>query len=192
MVFESLKRLQNIMGDLDLERGFASRSTSVTAKISYSFFSLSSSPRFRSEYWFANNTNNNFEALFGSYNPKIKVYDNSNIRCLIVDSAKTVTSTIATIELGDIIRIYNASARIDLEIYLVGSRANGTFSPDSDWDYVIEGINNRKWKKIKNSLPGAKDKNNPKRNIDIIRTPIDKSRPYMYFSPTTNINDLKQ
>ena len=69
--------MQIIMEDIDIKRGFASRSTSVTAKISYSFFSLSSSsPRFRSEYWFANNTNNDFDALFSSYNPKIKVYDN--------------------------------------------------------------------------------------------------------------------
>ena len=64
--------------------------------------------------------------------------------------------------------IYNAANRIKCDIIVVGSRANGTAQFTSDWDYIIEGLNNRKWKKIKNSIPGAKDFDRPVRDIDKI------------------------
>ena len=54
----------------------------------------------------------------------------------------------------------------------------------SDWDYVIEGLNSRSWSKIKNSLPGAKSTiDNTLRNIDLIRTPLDKTKPYITVYP---------
>lgn len=87
-------------------------------------------------------------------------------------------------------RIYNAANRIKCDIIVVGSRANGTAQITSDWDYIIEGLNNRKWKKIKNSIPGAKDFDRPIRDIDIVHTPLDKSRPYIIVSPSLLLNKL--
>jgi len=66
------------------------------------------------------------------------------------------------------LRIENAATRIGKPITVVGSRAKGTAGAFSDWDYVIEGLNNKSWKQIKNSLPGSKSiLDNTPRNIDI-------------------------
>ena len=89
-----------------------------------------------------------------------------------------------------IIRIYNAASRIKCNIIVIGSHANGTATLTSDWDYIIEGLNNKKWKKIKNSIPGAKDSDRPNRNIDIVRLPLDRSRPYIIISPSLLLNKL--
>ncbi len=90
----------------------------------------------------------------------------------------------------EIIRIYNAASRIKCNIIVIGSHANGTATLTSDWDYIIEGLNNKKWKKIKNSIPGAKDFDSPIRNIDIVRLPLDKSRPYIIIPPSLLLNKL--
>jgi hypothetical protein len=98
-----------------------------------------------------------------------------------------------SLSLAEILRIENAATRIGKPITVVGSRASGTAKLISDWDYVIEGITNRNWKKIKNSLPGAKSFiDNTPSNIDLFKGSIDVSRPYITilssnFSTLSNI-----
>lgn len=97
---------------------------------------------------------------------------------------KVVKAANVVLETGDLLRIENAATRIGKPINVVGSRASGTAGAMSDWDYVIEGLNSRSWSKIKNSLPGAKSTiDNTLRNIDLIRTPLDKTKPYITVYP---------
>ena len=85
---------------------------------------------------------------------------------------------------GDLMRIENAATRIKKPINVVGSRANGTAGANSDWDYVIEGLNNNEWKKIKNSLPGSKSiLDNTPRNIDIFKGPLNPNKPHVTINP---------
>ena len=65
---------------------------------------------------------------------------------------------------------------------MVGSRASGTAKPNSDFDYVITNLKNKDWKKIKNSLPGAKNIDNPRR-IDIFKNELDELKPYIQIIP---------
>lgn len=85
---------------------------------------------------------------------------------------------------ADLLRIENAATRINKPITVVGSRASGTAGAYSDWDYVIEGLNNKSWKKIKNSLPGSKSTiDNVPRNIDLHQPPIWKDLPHITIYP---------
>jgi predicted nucleotidyltransferase len=85
---------------------------------------------------------------------------------------------------GGITRIRNAAIRINKTIYLVGSRAAGTHTALSDFDYIIPTIRNKEWKKIKNSLPGAKIlADNVQNRIDLLKTEIDTNRPYFKIMP---------
>lgn len=88
------------------------------------------------------------------------------------------------IDEGGYRRIENASLRINKTIYLVGSRASGTYQANSDFDYIIPTIRSKEWTKIKNSLPGAK---NPLENltnrIDLLKVNVDLSLPYIEFNP---------
>lgn|GEM_PF-1005527 len=87
------------------------------------------------------------------------------------------------ISAGDFLRIENAATKIKKPITVVGSRAKGTASAFSDWDYVIEGLNNKDWKSIKNSLPGSKSLlDNTPRNIDIFEK-LDPTKPYITINP---------
>lgn len=95
----------------------------------------------------------------------------------IVYLHKNANSNNYPITSDELWRLYNAAYRIKCNIIVVGSRANGTAKATSDWDYIIEGLNNRKWKKIKNSIPGAKSSDVPMRNIDIVHTRLDTSKP---------------
>jgi hypothetical protein len=84
---------------------------------------------------------------------------------------------------GDALRIENAATRIGKPITVVGSRARGTAGAYSDWDYVIEGLNSKGWKQIKNSLPGSKSVlYNTPRNIDIFKT-FDPTKPHITIYP---------
>lgn len=95
-------------------------------------------------------------------------------------AAKTGTSVLSA---GDALRIENAATRIGKPITVVGSRAKGTAGAFSDWDYVIEGLNNKGWKQIKNSLPGSKSVlDNTPRNIDIFKT-LDPTKPHITIYP---------
>lgn len=85
---------------------------------------------------------------------------------------------------GELARIENAATRIGKPINVVGSRASGTAKATSDWDYVIEGLTNKQWKQIKNSLPGAPSRaDNLPRTIDIFREPVDATRPFITIYP---------
>ena len=82
-------------------------------------------------------------------------------------------------------RIQNAANRIGKPIIVVGSRARSAAGHTSDWDYIIPGINNAEWKKIKNSLPGAPDRvNGSPRQIDVLSGPVDPNSPHVIFDPT--------
>lgn len=95
-------------------------------------------------------------------------------------AAKTGSSVLSA---GDALRIENAATRIGKPITVVGSRAEGTAGAFSDWDYVIEGLNNKSWKQIKNSLPGSKSVlDNTPRNIDIFKT-LDPTKPHITIYP---------
>lgn len=103
---------------------------------------------------------------------------------IIEKGAKAAKTANSIIKASDLLRIENAATRIGKPINVVGSRASGTAGVLSDWDYVIEGLNSSLWSKIKNSLPGAKSAiDNIPRNIDLIKTPLDKTKPYITVYP---------
>lgn len=89
-------------------------------------------------------------------------------------------------------RIKNAAKRIGRNIYVVGSRANDSYGPQSDFDYVIPSINRRDWRRIKNSLPGSKNSNedNPSR-IDLFKGEVDISRPYITITSNPDIDECR-
>jgi hypothetical protein len=81
-------------------------------------------------------------------------------------------------------RIQNAANRIDKDITVVGSRASGKAKPTSDWDYVVDGLNNKQKNKIKNSLPGAQDNlGQDFRNLEFLDGPVDRNLPHITISP---------
>nr|WP_157529131.1 RHS repeat-associated core domain-containing protein [Kibdelosporangium sp. MJ126-NF4] len=80
-------------------------------------------------------------------------------------------------------RIQNAADKIGRPITLVGSRAGGNVHAESDWDYIIEGMNNKTKKKVGNSLPLGPIELGVGRRIDFLNTTLDKSRPYITFHP---------
>lgn len=88
------------------------------------------------------------------------------------------------LDVKDVVRIENAATKIGKPIHVVGSRASGKATAYSDWDYIIEGLTNKNWKSIKNSLPGARSIiDNVPRNIDIIKEPLDITKPYIKINP---------
>ena len=101
-----------------------------------------------------------------------------------VRTSSVSAETTSILSHGDYLRIQNAATRIRKPITVVGSRASGKAGSYSDWDYVIEGLNRKKWSKIKNSLPGSRSllDNTPK-NIDIFKGPVDTSKPYITIYP---------
>ena len=101
-----------------------------------------------------------------------------------VRTSSVSAETTSILSHGDYLRIQNAATRIRKPITVVGSRASGKAGAYSDWDYVIEGLNRKKWSKIKNSLPGSRSllDNTPK-NIDIFKGPVDTSKPYITIYP---------
>jgi hypothetical protein len=85
---------------------------------------------------------------------------------------------------GGIERIQNAARRIDKTIYVVGSQASGMATTMSDFDYIIPDIKCKEWKKIKNSMPGAKDRNRDLPNrIELIKNEVDRTKPYIEINP---------
>lgn len=163
-------------------------SPTISQQIEYQEANTTASQSLHIVYYFAENSHEDIEALFYPYAPTIIIDNRSNIKLIVVD--ENVNTTVTSITDGELCRIYNAAYKIKSNITLVGSRANGTPTPMSDWDYIIEEFNNKKWKKIKNSLPGAKTDDCPIRNIDIIRTPIDENKPYITVSPSILLNKL--
>jgi hypothetical protein len=81
------------------------------------------------------------------------------------------------------LRIQNAANRTGTEISLVGSRARGTATSASDWDYVINA-NARVRNSLSGSLPGAGQvSEGVPRNLDIFRGPLDETLPSITFFP---------
>lgn len=122
----------------------------------------------------------------------------TGFNCFIVEASAYFQYTYSTvfkfITDGEYVRIYNAACKINCTIYVLGSRANGSATENSDWDYIIEGLTNKKWKSIRNSIPGAKSIDCPIMKIDIMHTPLDETRPYIAITPykLLNINDIHQ
>ena len=95
-----------------------------------------------------------------------------------------VAEAASVISKTDLLRIENAATKINKSITVVGSRAKGTAGAYSDWDYVIEGLTNKEWKKIKNSLPGSKSvMDNTPRNIDIFKGSVRTNEPHVTINP---------
>ncbi|GAA0681392.1 nucleotidyltransferase domain-containing protein [Dyella marensis] len=66
-------------------------------------------------------------------------------------------------------RIQNAADRIGKPINVVGSRANGTAGPNSDWDYVIDA-NAPTRNSVSKSLPGTGNLSEGTRpNLDVFK-----------------------
>lgn len=126
-----------------------------------------------------------------SYSQIVNTFDECNAKAVCYNYSDSFSVDLQFgVSRNEMKRIYNAANRIKCDIIVVGSRANGTAKLTSDWDYIIEGLNNRKWKKIKNSIPGAKDSDHAYRDIDIVHTPLDKARPYIIVSPSLLLNKL--
>ncbi|MEV2226265.1 putative T7SS-secreted protein [Nocardia vinacea] len=92
-------------------------------------------------------------------------------------------ASLDNISAGEAQRIQNAADKIGHPITLVGSRAEGTAHAFSDWDYIVEDFNNQIRKKIYNSLPIGPAELGYGRRFDILRGPVDTSRPYITFNP---------
>ena len=90
---------------------------------------------------------------------------------------------------GGIPRIQNAADRINKNINVVGSRADGTATATSDYDYVIEGVSSKEIDKIKNSLPGAKSSvDNLTNRIDLFKGKLNETKPHITVKPNTKSN----
>jgi RHS repeat-associated protein len=98
----------------------------------------------------------------------------------------------AGISPGDAARIQNAADRTNQEITVVGSRASGTATPISDWDYIIDGRGSRQRNRVRSSLPRGIQGGGNESGIDVLRdTSLDPDRPHVIFRPqqsTTNEN----
>lgn len=148
------------------------------------FYNSNSSDVNQGSYiYVALNSFNNNQSIFIDYN------QSCNMRVFVLKDATNITSDLRPITTSQLHRLHNAALRISLDIIIVGSRANGTARETSDWDYIIKELNNRKWKKIKNSMPGAKTKDRP-RNIDIVRTNLDKSKPHILVRYKESLDKL--
>lgn len=99
-------------------------------------------------------------------------------------AANEASGTVNVLSKSEITRIANAANRINKPIIVVGSRASGTAGAYSDWDYIIQGLTNKEWKQIKNSLPGSKSAiDNMPANIDIFKGDLNANLPYIIVYP---------
>jgi hypothetical protein len=106
------------------------------------------------------------------------------------------TAAQAGISDSDATRIQNAADRTGQDIYVVGSRADGTATETSDWDYILSGDSAQRHS-ASSSLPsgfagGSFNSSGFETGIDIFTnyynspnyTPLDPSKPYVQFSPS--------
>jgi RHS repeat-associated protein len=92
-------------------------------------------------------------------------------------------ASLANIAVNDALRIQNAATRIGEQISLVGSRAAGTATAASDWDYVINGTS-KALNSVSGSLPGAGNiGQGVLKNIDIFRGALNEALPSITFFP---------
>lgn len=105
-------------------------------------------------------------------------------------SRSSVPDNIIHIDDGGYLRIQNAANRINSTIYLVGSRASGTYKDGSDFDYIIPGIRRKAWRKIRNSLPGSKSQRNNFVNcVELLKADLDTLRPFIKVTPEEKEDD---
>ncbi len=92
---------------------------------------------------------------------------------------------VSNITAAEAARIQNAATRIGKPITLVGSRARGTATAASDWDYFVEA-NSATRRSVARSLPGSRNiavGENGFLQLDIFKGPLDPARPHIIFSP---------
>lgn len=97
-------------------------------------------------------------------------------------------ASLENISPSDARRIQNAANRTKQDITVVGSRAGGTASPISDWDYVMSG-NARQRHSAKSSVPkgiagGEQNSLGNETGIDIFSGSISTNSPYITSPPT--------
>ncbi|MEU8416961.1 RHS repeat-associated core domain-containing protein [Amycolatopsis japonica] len=91
---------------------------------------------------------------------------------------------VSAISISEQTRIQNVANRIGKPVSLVGSRARGSATPISDWDYVIEGINSRTRSRIRTSLPAGDVTLGPVQSrLDIFNGPLNQNQPFITFYP---------
>ena len=84
-------------------------------------------------------------------------------------------------------RIQNAADRTKQTIIVVGSRANGTSTPTSDWDYIMLS-NSRQRHSARSSVPsgtsgGEINSSGRETGIDIFTGPLISGEPHVIFEP---------
>ena len=84
-------------------------------------------------------------------------------------------------------RIQNAADRTKQTIIVVGSRANGTSTPTSDWDYIMLG-NSRQRHSARSSVPrgtsgGEINSSGRETGIDIFTGSLISGEPHVIFEP---------
>ncbi|MEG3959415.1 hypothetical protein [Microcoleus sp. herbarium2] len=84
-------------------------------------------------------------------------------------------------------RIQNAADRTKQTIIVVGSRANGTSTPTSDWDYIMLG-KSRQLHSASSSVPrgtsgGEINSSGRETGIDIFTGPLISGEPHVIFEP---------
>lgn len=81
-------------------------------------------------------------------------------------------------------RIQNVANRFGKPVSVVGSRAKGTPHPESDWDYVIPGINSRNKSRVRTSLPaGDVTLGPPRARSDIFDSELVDGELFITFCP---------
>jgi RHS repeat-associated protein len=85
-------------------------------------------------------------------------------------------------------RIQAVADKLDKPVTAVGSRVAGTAGANSDYDYVIPGATSRERHTARRYLPrgpggGGQAAGGSESGIDVLRGPVDKSRPHITFTP---------
>ena len=88
-------------------------------------------------------------------------------------------------------RIQDFAKRYGVDVHVVGSRAEGTASPYSDYDYIIgsDGSNSKMRKRARRLLPHGSaggeinSRTGQETGIDVFNEPLDPTRPHITISP---------
>lgn len=100
-------------------------------------------------------------------------------------------AALESLSVSEITRIQNAANSRGVTISVVGSRVKGPRSPgnpngfhaESDWDYVITGIDSRTKSRISSSLPSGDVTLGRGRRQDILTGPLVETEPHITFHP---------
>ena len=88
----------------------------------------------------------------------------------------------AGIQAGDAARIQSVASRTRQTITVIGSRANGTATASSDWDYVLSGPSKARHS-AERFLPRGPLGSGSGKGIDVVPGSVDPSRPHVIFNP---------